>query len=179
MNPSALPLWMRPMRRQDREVVDPEHVWEILGKAKVCRVALCSEDWPYIVPMNYGILDKKLYLHCASAGTKLDLLKANPNVCFEVEANVEIVPGAQACEWSVRYQSVIGFGRASVVVDLEERHAGLKALLAQSAGLAQSAEGKLAQHTDCDIKIPKQISPETLIVRVDIHSLRGKESNAT
>lgn len=168
MNLGSLPSWMRPMRRQAREILDPEHVWEILRKAKVCRVALCSEDWPYIVPMNFGILDEKLYFHCASAGTKLDLLKSNPNVCFEVEANVEIVPGTQACSWSVRYQSVIGFGRASVVVDLEERRAGLNALLAQYI---------VAQHDDREIEIPQQIPPEMLILRVDIHSLKGKESN--
>lgn len=150
------------MRRQDREIVDSERIREVLRNARICRVAFCSEDWPYIVPMNFGILDGKLYFHCASAGTKLDLLKANPNVCFEVEVNVEIVPGDQACDWSVHYQSVIGFGRASVIEGLEERRAGLKALL--------------TQYADTDIGVPQHISPEMVILRVDIHSLTGKES---
>jgi nitroimidazol reductase NimA-like FMN-containing flavoprotein (pyridoxamine 5'-phosphate oxidase superfamily) len=158
------------MRRRDREIVDPERIWEILRSSEVCRVAFCSEDWPYIVPMNFGILDEKLYFHCASAGTKLDLLTANPNVCFEAEANVEIRPGDRACSWSVCYRSVIGFGRASVVEDLEERRAGLNALL------AQYASGELAQYTVGDIEVPQQISPDMLILRVDIYSLKGKES---
>ena len=152
------------MRRKDREIVDSERIWEVLRNAKICRVAFCDEEWPYIVPMNFGILNGKLYFHCASAGTKLDLLKANPNVCFEVEANVEIVPGDQACDWSVHYQSVIGFGCASVVEGLDEKHSGLKALL--------------AQYADNDIEIPQHISPETVILRVDIHSLTGKESTS-
>jgi len=178
MNSGALPSWMRPMRRQDSEIVDSERVWEVLRTAEVCHVAFCSENWPYIVPMNFGILGEKLYFHCASDGMKLDLLKANPNICFEVEANVEIVPGDQACGWSVHYQSVIGFGRASVVEDSDERRAGLRALLSQYAGseLAQYAEGKLAQYTDLGTEIPEHISPETTILRVDIHSLTGKES---
>lgn len=168
MNPGPIPSWMRPMRRQEREIVDPERIWEILRSGEVCRVALCGEDWPYVVPMNFGILGEKLYFHCASAGTKLDLLKVNPNICFEVEANVEVVPGGQACNWSVRYQSVIGFGRASVVEDPDERRAGLNALLAQYS--------ECAQHEESEIEIPQHISPETVILRVDIHSITGKES---
>jgi len=156
------------MRRQDREIADTDRMWEILRSAEVCRVAFCGEGWPYIVPMNFGILDGKLYFHCASAGTKLDLLKANPNVCFEVEANVKVLPGEQACGWSVRYQSVIGFGHASVVEGLGERRAGITALLAQYKVLAQYAER--------DIEIPQHISQETVILRVDIRSLKGKES---
>ncbi len=169
MNSGDSPSWMRPMRRQDREIVDSERIWEIMRRAELCRVAFCDGDWPYVVPMNFGILDKALYFHCASDGVKLDLLKANPNVCFEVEVDVQVVPGDQACGWSVRYQSVIGFGRASVVEDSDEKRAGLKALLAQYEGLAQCK-------TDCETEIPQHISSETTIFRVDIHSLTGKES---
>ena len=163
MTPGNLPSWVRPMRRQDREITDRERLWEILRSVDVCRVAFCGEGWPYIVPMNFGCLDGKLYFHCASAGTKLDLIKANPNVCFEVEANVEIVPGNEACNWSVRYQSAIGFGRATIVEDLEEKRAGVKALL--------------AQYSDREIEIPQHVSPGTVIVRVDIDSLTGKQSS--
>ena len=168
MTPGALPSWMQPMRRQDRQIGDEERIWEILRSAVVCRVAFCDEGWPYIVPMNFGCLDGKLYFHCAPKGTKLDLLKANPNVCFEVDVNVEIVPGAEACNWSVRYQSVVGLGRMSIVEELEEKRAGLKALLAQSSGLAQSPSA--------DIEIPEHISEAIVILRVDIESLTGKES---
>ncbi|MCK5213680.1 MAG: pyridoxamine 5'-phosphate oxidase family protein, partial [Dehalococcoidia bacterium] len=104
----------------------------------------------------------------ASEGTKLDLLKANPNVCFEVDVNVEIVPGAEACSWSVRYQSVIGLGQITIVEELEERRAGLKALLAKSGGLTQ--------YSNADIEIPQHVSEATVILRVDIESLTGKES---
>lgn len=168
MTSRALPSWMRPMRRQDREIVDVERIWEILRAADVCRVAFCGAYWPYIVPMNFGCHDGKLYFHCASEGTKLDLLKANPNICFEVDVNVKIVPGADACNWSVRYQSVIGLGRISIVEDMEEKRAGLKALLDQYSGLAPSSKA--------DIELPQHISAGTVVLRVDIDALTGKES---
>ncbi|MCK5248205.1 pyridoxamine 5'-phosphate oxidase family protein, partial [Candidatus Bipolaricaulota bacterium] len=66
MNSGASPSWMRPMRRQDREIAGTERLWGILRSAEVCRVAFCAENWPYIVPMNFGCLDGKLYFHCAS-----------------------------------------------------------------------------------------------------------------
>ncbi|MFC2079685.1 pyridoxamine 5'-phosphate oxidase family protein [Candidatus Bipolaricaulota bacterium] len=152
------------MRRQDREIVDTERIWEILRSSEVCRVAFCGEDWPYIVPMNFGILDEKLYFHCAAEGTKLNLVGANPNVCFEVESSVEVFPGEQACDWSVRYRSVVGFGRASVAEDPEERRAGVGALL--------------AQYSDREIDLPQRISSDTVILRIDVCSLTGKESPA-
>ena len=102
--------------------------------------------------------------NCASAGTKLDLVKVNPNVCFEAEANVEIIPGDQACGWSVHYQSVVGFGHASVVEDSDEKRAGINALL--------------IQYSDDAIDVPQSISPDATILRVDVHSLTGKESTA-
>jgi len=168
MNSGASPSWMRPMRRQDRQIIDEERVWDILRAADVCRVAFCGEGWPYIVPMNFGILEGKLYFHCASEGTKLDLLKANANVCFEAEVGVEISPGADACNWSVRYQSVIGLGHASIVEGLEEKRAGLKALLDQYAELAQAS--------NAEIELPQHISESTVVLRIDIVSLTGKES---
>jgi nitroimidazol reductase NimA-like FMN-containing flavoprotein (pyridoxamine 5'-phosphate oxidase superfamily) len=153
------------MRRQDREIVDSERIWNILAAAKVCRVAFASEGWPYVVPLNFGILDRTLYFHSASAGTKLELLAANPNVCFEVEANVKIQPGDRACSWSVRYQSVIGFGRASLVDDPDERRAGLEALI--------------AHYADAGAELPQQLATETSVFRIDVHALHGKESTGS
>ena len=176
MTSHASPSWMRPMRRHNLEIVDEKRIWEILRAADVCRVALCRDGWPYIVPMNFGILDKKLYFHCASEGTKLDLLKANANVCFEAESRVEIAPGADACNWSVRYQSVIGWGRISIVEGMEERRAGLKALLAQYEVLAQHSE--LAKDSNADVKLPQRISESMVVLRIDVVSLTGKESTA-
>jgi uncharacterized protein len=162
MTSGKLPSWIKPMRRQDRQISDRVRLWEILREADICRIAFCDEGWPYIVPMNFGCLEDKLYFHSAAAGTKLDLLKANSNVCFEVEINVEIISGKEACGWSAKFQSVIGFGRMSIVKDQEEKRAGIKALV--------------AQYTDRIVPVPALIPENTTILRIDIESLTGKES---
>jgi nitroimidazol reductase NimA-like FMN-containing flavoprotein (pyridoxamine 5'-phosphate oxidase superfamily) len=157
-----LPSWIRPMRRQDRQIADEAQLWDILRSADVCRVAFCDENWPYIVPLNFGCLDGKLYFHSAASGLKLDLLKANPNICFEVDTDVEILPGAEACGWSARFRSVLGFGRMCIVEDPEEKRAGIKALV--------------AQYTDREIEAPAAIPGNTIVLRVDVQQLTGKQS---
>jgi nitroimidazol reductase NimA-like FMN-containing flavoprotein (pyridoxamine 5'-phosphate oxidase superfamily) len=158
------------MRRQDREIADQQQLWHILGSADVCRVAFASDDWPYIVPLNLGCSDGKLYFHCASAGLKLDLLQANPNVCFEVETDVAVNPGVNACNWSVEYRSVIGFGRMSRVEDEDERRRGLHALLTQQ--MKKTAAASPQQ----DLNLPAALSPDTVVLRIDVVSMTGKAS---
>ena len=107
-------------------------------------------------------MDGKLYFHCASEGLKLDLLKANANVCIEVETDVAVVPNDKPSLWSARYRSVIGFGRATIVESADEKRAGVQALF--------------AQYTDQSIEIPQPLPPGVVIFRVDINSLTGKQA---
>ena len=55
------------MRRSDKEMKDRAWMESILRKALVCRIALCADQEPYLVPMNFGYRDGCLYLHSAPA----------------------------------------------------------------------------------------------------------------
>lgn len=83
------------MRRKDREVTNIIEILQIIEKAKVLHLALFDADYPYIVPLHYGYEYKEgiliFYMHCAKEGHKLDLIRSNPNVCIEVESNVELI----------------------------------------------------------------------------------------
>lgn len=123
------------MRRNDREVTDPQAIADILAASNVCRVALNGAEYPYIVPLNYGFVhaDGKftLYLHCAKEGEKVRLLRENPKVAFEVDSGHEVVSGgAVACRYSMAYQSVVGQGVLSIVEDAQAKREGLSALMA-------------------------------------------------
>ena len=67
------------MRRKDREITDFNEIIEIIRKCDCCRLAFNDKDFPYIVPLNFGLHvdgDKvELYFHCAKEGTKLDLIR--------------------------------------------------------------------------------------------------------
>ena len=65
------------MRRSDREIIDKKEIIEIIRKCDVCRIVLNDKDYPYIVPLNFGmdIQDGKIvfYFHGADEGKKYDL----------------------------------------------------------------------------------------------------------
>ena len=67
------------MRRSDREVTEFTDIVSIIEKCDVCRLALNDENYPYILPLNFGmnITEEnvlELYFHGATEGTKLDLI---------------------------------------------------------------------------------------------------------
>lgn len=75
------------MRRKDREITDFNEIIEIMKKCDVCRIALNNEEFPYIVPLNFG-LDIQgdqvfLYFHSAMKGKKLELIAKNHCAAFE------------------------------------------------------------------------------------------------
>lgn len=117
------------MRRKDREITDREVMEGILQKADVCRIALCEDGNPYIVPMNFGYKEGNVYLHCAREGRKIDIIAKNNRVCFEVDTDHKLVTGEKACDWTFKYSSVIGSGRAVIVDDFEEKARALDIIM--------------------------------------------------
>ena len=56
------------MRRKEKEIKDTAEIEEILSKAFVCRLGLCDNGRPYVVPLCFGYEDNALYIHCAKEG---------------------------------------------------------------------------------------------------------------
>lgn len=122
------------MRRKDREITDPGEMLAMLGRQSVCRIAFHSEPYPAIVPLNYGMAMEGeqllLYFHCAKAGEKLDLMRSNPHVAFEVDGAHSLIAGKEACGYAYAYESVIGQGLLAEVSG-EEKRTGLAAIMRQ------------------------------------------------
>lgn len=120
------------MRRKDREIIDKREITEVLKNCNTVRIAMKGSEYPYIVPVSFGMDDTAdmpvVYFHCAKEGMKLDLLKADGNVCLEgdIFLGVEETKGGI----TTRYKSVIGFGRCTFVKDEAERVKGTKLILA-------------------------------------------------
>ena len=78
------------MRKVEREIRDQAEILAIMNEALVCRLGFSDEGTPYVVPMNFGLGENCLYLHCAREGRKLDILRKNDRVCFEMDLLREI-----------------------------------------------------------------------------------------
>jgi hypothetical protein len=128
------------MRRSEKQITDPAEVTEILAQARVLCVAFHDTPAPYALPFSFGCEEGTLYVHCAPAGRKLDLLAADPHVGFTAWADDTPVPGRTACDWGVRARSVAGTGTARVLTDPAERLRGLDAIM-RHAGALPGATG--------------------------------------
>ncbi|NLB83220.1 MAG: pyridoxamine 5'-phosphate oxidase family protein [Synergistaceae bacterium] len=123
-----------PMRRKDREMTDHAEMDEVLDKALVGHLGLCDEGVPYVLPMNFALLNGALYLHCAQEGRKLDVIGKNSRACFSTETDMELVTSPRACGWGMTYRSVLLFGTISVVESEKEKGESMMALMKKCAG---------------------------------------------
>lgn len=120
-------------------------------------------DKPYVIPMSFGYDGTHLYFHGKGAGKKIDILKKNDKVCFEFEIDVELVESDKPCKWDVRYKSVIGFGKASFLEDLEEKKKALNCIL--------------AQYTPHRFELPDMAVQKTTVIKVEIDDITSKTSD--
>ncbi|MGB2855825.1 MAG: pyridoxamine 5'-phosphate oxidase family protein [Dehalococcoidia bacterium] len=97
-----------------------EEIEHLLTKHSHGRLGLCVENEPYIVPVAYKYFEGAIYFHSAKRGKKLDFIKKNNRVCFEID------------EWQKAWASVICSGRAALHDDFESKRKGFE-LLAQQA----------------------------------------------
>jgi len=95
----------------------------ILAGQSVGHLGLAHSGEVYVVPLNYTYSRGRILFHCALEGRKLDMIRANPRVCFEVSyQGAEPLPhGGDPCD--TPFESVICWGTARIVEDLSELQA--------------------------------------------------------
>lgn len=128
------------MRRKDREVLDETKIDEFIRNCDCCRIGFYDKenDEVYIVPLNFGYsnIDNKrvFYFHGAKEGRKIDLISKINKVTFEMDSNHELIVGKMACNYSERYQCVMGTGLISFVEEKVEKSMALNEIMFQNMG---------------------------------------------
>ena len=128
----------RGITRREREVTDPQAIQAILDKGQIVHIAMIDGDEPYLVPMNYGYVMEEgkltLYVHGATEGRKLDVLRVNPKVFIEIDCDITPIEGKVACQYGTSYSSIMGTGKAVIVDDVEEKMNALSILMKTQTG---------------------------------------------
>lgn len=151
-----------PMRRNDREITEPAALRAILQAGNLLRIALVDGDRPFLLPVFYGFDGANaLYLHSARSGRKIDILKRNNQVCFEVSLDHGIIEDKVICDFEARHRTVIGEGRAVFVQDEAERRRGLDLIVGRFTAVPDA--------------YPAENLQRTAVIRIDIHALSGKQ----
>ena len=151
------------MRRKEKEIVEKNEIEAVIAAAKVCRLAMADNGQPYIVPLSFGYADDELYFHSAMEGKKLDILKKNNRVCFEFDIDTEIKIGKTACQWGMKFRSVIGFGQAYFIEDPESKRSALDTIM--------------GQYSNDAFEFPDETVAKTVVIRVEIESMTGKRAD--
>lgn len=140
---------MNGMTRRERQVTDINEILKILDNSKVLHLGLVDGDEPYVVPMNYGYTyenDKlTIWLHCARQGRKLDVMRVNPKVFFEMEYGITPFEGEVACKYGITYSSLMGRGTAEIIEDVETKKLALSALMKTQTGKDFQFEDRMAE----------------------------------
>ena len=149
------------MRRKDREITDRAEIDEIVRSAKVMHLALADNNIPFLVPVFYAYDGTALYFHSARVGTKIEIMKRNNNVCFEISVDHGVIESDMACDFEAKHRTVIGFGKAAFVEDEVEK---IKAL-----------DMIVAQFSNKRFEYPKTNLNSAAVIRIDIESMKGKK----
>ncbi|MDR3337809.1 MAG: pyridoxamine 5'-phosphate oxidase family protein [Treponema sp.] len=154
------------MRRKDREITDTRELLEIIKANKVCRLGMADENRPYVIPLNYGFEfegdDLILYFHCADEGKKIDVLKKNPEVCFEIDGEHQLTQGKNDCEYGFNFASIIGFGTVKFLEKEAEKIHALEQLMRHQTG------------EDRDFQFAPPHIKAVTVFKVETHSFTGK-----
>ena len=118
------------MRRTDREITNFNEIIDILNRAATLRLGIQGEEYPYVVPLCFGVKVEKeqvtIYAHGAKDGLKSTLLARNNNVCIEADIFHKYLQTERG--FTALYESVIGFGTAETVTG-SEAEAGMDSIL--------------------------------------------------
>ncbi len=154
------------MRQAKKAITRHEVIQDILRACRVGRLGTNGKDgYPRVKPLNYVLHRGGVYFHSARAGEKMDDIRRDDRVCFEVDQPIAFVRGSaeNPCQAEYLYRSVMIQGRAVLVDDDGERRSALLALMEK-----YQPEGGYGTFPDEKFRI-------TGIVRIDIESMSGKE----
>ncbi len=147
------------MRRKDREITDRAEIDAIIRSSKVMRIALADGDMPFLVPVFYAYDGTALYFHSAHAGSKIEIMKRNNNICFEISIDHGIIENEVACDFEARHRTVIGIGKAVFVQNEAEKRKAIDSIVALFSE-------KTFEYTNFR---------GATVIRIDIESVKGKK----
>lgn len=109
----------REISRDKKQILSRDRCEEILSKATSGVLCVLGDGgYPYGVPISFAYKNDKIYFHGMPSGHKYDSMQNYEKVCLTVIETDQVVPE----EYTTYFRSVILFGRARIVEDLEEKH---------------------------------------------------------
>lgn len=156
------------VRRADRAIEDEAWIRALLHRAPMGTLATVYDGQPFVNAnlFVYDEANEQIYMHTARTGRTQTNISLEERVCFTVNEMGRLLPADVALEFSVEYNGVVVFGRATIVNDEPEALAGLQLLL-------DKYFGHLRPGTDYRPPIPEELK-RTALYRITIDQWSGK-----
>ena len=152
------------------EIKSKERIIEFLSSQQTGRISSIDENgFPQIIPMNFVFINDTVYMHSHIRGEKLDNIRRNQKVGFEVDKSLEFLPSyfsdpTDASLADTLYISVVIKGKGSIVSDRKEKTTALNGLMKK-----YQPEGRYEP-----IKPEMDVLDEVAVIKIVPESLRGK-----
>jgi nitroimidazol reductase NimA-like FMN-containing flavoprotein (pyridoxamine 5'-phosphate oxidase superfamily) len=148
---------------KSRVVSSKEEIDNIINRCQFCNIAMVDEhNQPYVIPMNFGYVDGNVFLHSSKVGRKIELLRKNNNVCLSFSTDHELRWQSEkmACSYSMKYRSVLAFGKVEFIDDNENKITALNCIM--------------KHYTDEEFSYNEPSVREVAVYRVIIEKLEGR-----
>lgn len=146
--------------RKPHMALSREESMKILEEGEYGVVSTISKDgYPYGFPMSHVVLDGSIYFHCGIVGHKLDNIINNDKVSFTVVGRTELLPE----KLDTNYESVIVFGKATIVEGEEKIEALIEILKKYSKDFIEEGKASIAEEKDI-----------TNVIKISIEHITGK-----
>lgn len=114
-------------RLAKRGSFDRETIYKILDEAFVCHVGFIMDQQPVVIPTAYARVGDDLLIHGSALSRMLIALAMKVDVCVTVTLIDGLVLARSAFDHSMNYRSVMIFGKATLLIDRQEKLAALRA----------------------------------------------------
>ncbi|MBX9781700.1 MAG: pyridoxamine 5'-phosphate oxidase family protein [Chitinophagaceae bacterium] len=143
-------------------VLNKEEIEDLLTNGSLGRIGCSSKRTTYIVPVNY-VYDGKAVIAHSVEGSKIFMMRENPNVCFEVE---EIVNNQN-------WKSVIAWGTYHEITDEHERYEAMKLFVNRIMKLKVSTTAHPPELSEERLN-QRSNSVRAVIYRIILHEKTGR-----
>lgn len=154
------------------EITDKIVICEILDNAQYGTLALCSDNKPYSLPINFVEIDGEIFFHGAKKGKKISIIKENSYASFSVVEDYSLLPSyfssnkGDACPATHLFKSVIIDGQIEFINKYDEKANALESLMQKL-----QKEGK---YTPLNNEMYKKAIDATCLFKLVPNEIKGK-----
>jgi len=136
----------------------------LLCKQVIGRIGCHNGDLLYVVPISYAYDGKYIYCH-AYPGKKIDMMRKNPKICFQVDEMEDMA----------NWKSVIAWGGFEELTDKKEKNKALQILLQRPLPVISSITTHLGGAWPFSGENPNELNDiPGIVFRISLNEKTGK-----